>query len=545
MTMRTPFRGALTALSTLILAGTTTFAAAQDIRPPAQPTQPAGATPDADRAPMAPAGVERDGGGVIAGAGGATPIMTGFTYQGRLVQGGTPYNGNADFQFTLFDAASGGTNLGSVNLTGVPVNNGVFTVQLDFGQAVFSADRWLRIVVNGNALSPRQKITPTPFALQTRGIYVDGSDHVAIGTNVPGTAALRLNDPAGSFGVGAMLAFQDQDYASIKNSADGQLEFHTGISEQDIIFTGDPSTAVGINVTDPLAALHVVGNARVDSASGGYELVHSVTGDGWRFATSNGGQYLELQDLPSQASPFVFTDVGLGLGVVPSFPLDITTAGGTSINVDNPGGVGFGDGVTSTVRESGAYAIYGIALDDATRAGTFLGDVSVSGNLTKGSGSFKIDHPLDPENKYLAHSFVESPDMMNVYNGNVVLDERGEAWVEMPDYFEALNTDFRYQLTAIGAPGPNLYVATEIDGNRFRIAGGQPGSKVSWQVTGVRNDAFARHHRIEVEPLKPEEERGLYLHPEAFGLGDELHIRHAHDGRAERRMAEAGDVDHE
>ena len=103
-------------------------------------------------------------------------------------------------------------------------------------------------------------------------------------------------------------------------------------------------------------------------------------------------------------------------------------------------------------------------------AGQFVGSVNISGTLTKGGGSFKIDHPLDPANKYLSHSFVESPDMMNVYNGNVTLDDSGEAWVALPDWFDALNRDFRYQLTAIGAPAPNLYVATKVSGNRFRIA---------------------------------------------------------------------------
>ncbi|MGD1025925.1 MAG: hypothetical protein ABR880_24355 [Candidatus Sulfotelmatobacter sp.] len=145
------------------------------------------------------------------------------------------------------------------------------------------------------------------------------------------------------------------------------------------------------------------------------------------------------------------------------------------------------------------------------------GDLTITGKLTKGSGSFKIDHPLDPSNKYLSHSFVESPDMMNIYNGVVVLDSKGGASVNLPDYFQALNSDFRYQLTAIGAPGPNLYIAEEISGNRFKIAGGKPGARVSWQVTGVRQDAYAKAHRIQVEEDKPEQQKGHYLHPELFG----------------------------
>ena len=109
------------------------------------------------------------------------------------------------------------------------------------------------------------------------------------------------------------------------------------------------------------------------------------------------------------------------------------------------------------------------------------GKVKITGNLEKAGGSFKIDHPLDPANKYLCHSFVESPDMKNVYDGVVVLDRKGKAEIDLPDWFGILNKDFRYQLTAIGAPGPNLYIAEEIsdtttsnknnNNSHFKIAG--------------------------------------------------------------------------
>ena len=176
------------------------------------------------------------------------------------------------------------------------------------------------------------------------------------------------------------------------------------------------------------------------------------------------------------------------------------------------------------------YGVYGDSSDGY--AGYFAGDVHVEGELTKLAGSFKIDHPLDPQNRYLSHSFVESPDMMNIYNGNTMLDGDGAAWVELPAWFEALNggeehrSEFRYQLTPIGAPGPNLYIAAEIADNRFRIAGGMPGMKVSWQVTAIRHDPYAETHRIPVEEAKPAEERGTCLYPEACcrpapaGLGD-------------------------
>ena len=151
-------------------------------------------------------------------------------------------------------------------------------------------------------------------------------------------------------------------------------------------------------------------------------------------------------------------------------------------------------------------------------------DVGFFDVLVKGSGTFKIDHPLDPENKYLSHSFVESPDMLNVYNGNVVFDGRGQALVELPSYFEALNRDFRYHLTCIGGFAP-VYVAEEVAGSQFHVAGGAPGLKVSWQVTGIRQDPFADQHRVVPEQDKRGAERGKYLFPAAYGKTEEHALR--------------------
>jgi hypothetical protein len=94
--------------------------------------------------------------------------------------------------------------------------------------------------------------------------------------------------------------------------------------------------------------------------------------------------------------------------------------------------------------------------------------------------------------------------------------------VVLPEWFEALNRDFRYQLTAIGAPAPELYIADEIEDNRFRIAGGQPNGKVSWTVTGIRQDAYAKAHPMQVEVDKTEEERGLYIDATVYGLSPSL-----------------------
>jgi hypothetical protein len=133
----------------------------------------------------------------------------------------------------------------------------------------------------------------------------------------------------------------------------------------------------------------------------------------------------------------------------------------------------------------------------------FGGNLTVGGTLAKKAGAFKIDHPLDPTHKYLSHSFVESPEMENIYDGIVTLDENGEAVVKMPDYFEALNQDFHYHLSCIGGYAP-VFIAQEMAGNAFRIGGGKPGLNVSWMVSGTRHDTYANAHRVKVEEDKPQ-----------------------------------------
>jgi hypothetical protein len=149
------------------------------------------------------------------------------------------------------------------------------------------------------------------------------------------------------------------------------------------------------------------------------------------------------------------------------------------------------------------------------------GDAAISGTLSKAAGSFRIDHPLDPANKYLYHSFVESPDMMNIYNGIVTTDPSGYATVTLPDWFGALNRDYRYQLTIIDeadTSDPALWakIVRKVRNNRFTIRTSRPGLEVSWQVTGIRQDAFANAHRIPVEQDKPHP--GTYLHPQELGI---------------------------
>ncbi len=157
-------------------------------------------------------------------------------------------------------------------------------------------------------------------------------------------------------------------------------------------------------------------------------------------------------------------------------------------------------------------------------AALFEGKTCTRGTIIKRGGGTQIDHPLDPENKYLNHFFVESDEMKNAYDGVAQLNEDGTAWVKLPEWFEAYNRDYRYQLTAIGGPAPELHIAEEISDNWFRIAGGKEGLKVSWQVTGVRQDRWAEANPVVVEEEKDDEDQGRYLYPELYDAPQEQRV---------------------
>ncbi len=176
------------------------------------------------------------------------------------------------------------------------------------------------------------------------------------------------------------------------------------------------------------------------------------------------------------------------------------------------GGGGGGDGTSGA---SGILVItYTSTGIDLRLSATVTGNASAISALSKGSGSFVIDHPLDPKNKLLYHSFFESPDAKNIYDGTALLDRDGEVVIELPAYFLALNKDFRYLASPLGESMPRLHLKREVYRKRFlwlipygpplfTLAGGEPKGEVSWQVTGIRHDPF-----ILARPIIPEVEKG-------------------------------------
>jgi carboxypeptidase T len=385
-------------------------------------------------------------------------------------------------------------------------------------------------------------------------LVIAKTGNVGIGTNTP-RAGLEINKSATndltllvtSSGPGWGSGIQFQNTAppgktyGIYSGSEGNLHFADADNATDRL-TIDRSGNVGIGTAQPSNKLGVFSNSQ-DS----YALRTENTGGGGAIAgVAQGSVYPSIVGLARGNGAGVHghavqtTKSSIGVigtaGAADPYLVSALLTGGIGVMGHAGTGVGVGgisDGLGTTGNgveghlNSGAGAgVYGrtsTALGVAVygqnaaggQAGRFIGNVAVQGTLSASSKPFRIDHPLDPGGKYLNHSSIESPDMMNVYNGNITTDSSGEAVVRLPDYFEALNRDFKYQLTVIGKFAQAV-VAREIEGNRFVVRTDRGDVKVSWQVTGVRKDPYAEAHRIVVEEEKPDAERGQYLHPELY-----------------------------
>ena len=346
-------------------------------------------------------------------------------------------------------------------------------------------------------------------------IVTELTGKISVGGQVESTAGgFKFPDGTVQLTSAATALFQVQHDGTL--SGDGTSGNPLGLAVP-LIFTGSVSNGNGLITATNTAAggpalFAVGGNANATIGGGSGLLSLGGTGAG----TSPGGV-----GLVSFGGSATSSSGGTGGSLIGG----VSTGGNGGDGLFAVGALGVGTGKKGG---RGIVAIPGGGAGGAIAglAGEFLGDVEISGKLSKGGGSFKIDHPLDPENKYLYHSFVESPDMKNIYDGTVVTDANGEATVTMPAYMEALNDSFRYQLTVIGTFAQAI-VSSEIKDNQFSIKTSAGNVKVSWMVTGVRRDAYANKFRIPVEEAKPQSERGFYLHPAAFNQPDEKSVANA------------------
>ncbi|MBL4591956.1 MAG: hypothetical protein JKY96_08355, partial [Phycisphaerales bacterium] len=478
--------------------------------------------------------------GVIAALAGSAHAEP-FTYQGSLIEAGVPANGSYDMIFQLADSASGGFALASDSVNNVSVTDGIFTVEIDFTSSLMnSSSRWLAITVEGTPLTPRVRMRETPRALnavransagslETPFSIIDSSSTVfeIISTSSAGTAIRGVHSsnsgttpaiagtsqstsssaigiygaiaPDSPGGLSAGVRGRNHGQGSLgigvygSHDAGGWGVYGTAPTGRGVMGLSTSGTGVYAQTSNSrgLFATHLGAGTNVTLANDQYGVEAFNTSGGGGIAILGSGGEVGVEGRAQEEGTGNRVGVRGLAGSDDSTGLFLAGVQGSATTANTALFLRRGYGVYGSAQASTgtatAYGIYGTASGVGTQwAGYFNGHVHITGTLSKSSGSFKIDHPLEPETKYLSHSFIESPDMMNIYNGVAVLDGQGNAVITLPDYFEALNGTFRYQLTAIGASMPNLYISSEVSANEFAIAGGVAGAKVSWQVTGIR-----------------------------------------------------------
>ncbi|GIV11586.1 MAG: hypothetical protein KatS3mg020_1077 [Fimbriimonadales bacterium] len=560
-----------------------------------------------------------------------------FTYQGFLRQGGNPANGTYQMTFRLYDAAAGGALLGTVGPLTVAVNNGLFSVELNFSASVWDGGaRYLEIQVGGTPLAPRVKINPTPYSFYAfrspwsglSGIpagFADGIDNELTlpfsgSANVGSGAVFQVTNTATSGAAYGVYGRSDSPDGTgvygihwattgtapgVHGATNSRADYAVGVlGEVTSTSPGGYSAAVrGINRGTGGSGIGVWGSQ--DGAGWGVygTSVSGIGVYGWATATSGATYGVWGQSASTSgrgvygwatatsgatygvygrsASPdgtgvygYASATSGAAYGVYGRsaspdgtgvYGIATATSGftrGGYFRSDSPSGFGVYGEVSATssftyggwfesasidgigvyglaAATSGAtYGVVGSTQSPASRAYGVFGGEPIGGAghavyaygtfAATGTKSFQIDHPLMPETHYLNHFCAEAPEPMNFYSGNIVTDAQGYAVVQLPDYFESINRDFRYQLTVIDSSDDFILakVVREIQNNQFVIRTSKPFVKVSWEVKAIRNDRWVQEYGYQTEQAKEDEIKGKYLHPELYGQPKEQGIHY-------------------
>jgi len=400
-----------------------------------------------------------------------SPLGAQISYQGQLRLNGAPvHNVTCDVQFALFDAPSGGTQVGPTLTRAVHLRNGLFSVaDLDFGATAFEgAARWMGLSArcpSGSgafvALSPRSPIVAVPYAHALR----------------PGSAT------RGKLTNGVTMLGHNEATVGVSIGVRGRSDSPDGYGVH------------GWNTTLSGVAIGVMGQTSSLNGRGVYGLAGATSGR--NFGVFGESPSPQGHGVYGKASATSGTNYGVvGVSRSPS---------GYGVWGHAEGSAGANYGVVGWTNSTAGTGVFGIAAatsgqnygvrgrsdSPAGYAGYFEGRVHVVGNLSAtGLKSFRIPHPTLPGHD-LYHYAQESPRPENVYSGIAELDAAGAAVIALPDYFGAVNAPpYRYLLTPIGAPMPELHVAEEVRDGRFKVAGGAAGKRVSWVLIAQRADAL-------------------------------------------------------
>ena len=412
-------------------------------------------------------------------------------------------NGTAGSPLGIAPGGVGTLQLGNSAVTGQKIANGSVVRSFNglFDNIQFAAGSNITITPAGNTLTIA---APNVLSAVAHDATLTGNGAAAslLGIANGGVSAPKLNATTAPT-AGQFLSF---DGNSLAWQTPGTL---TGVVT-DATLTGDGTSGTPLRVAVPLNLTGTAGTILSVTNTGGGTAIFARGGND---NINNGGD--AVQGFGGNST---VDNGGNGLFAV--------------------GGVGSGAGHRSG---DGIFALAIPPVNGAAEgfAGGFLGNVSIAGslNVSGGTKNFKIDHPLDPENKYLYHAAIESSEVLNVYSGNVTTDASGEAAVTLPDWFEALNRDFRYQLTVVGQFAQAI-VGSKIRNNRFTIKTSTPNVEVSWLVSSVRSDAAMLKHPFKVEEDKAAAERGYYLVPEAFDQPEEKSVEWARHPELMKQLKE-------
>jgi hypothetical protein len=454
-----------------------------------------------------------------------------LSYQGILTDstGSAVPDGSYSVTFRLYETSTGGSSLWQETRTAQTAMGVLSSILGEVAPLTLAFDRqyWLGVQIGASPeLTPRMALTASAYSIRsaradTADVSLSGAGpwsvrgdtvtyaagNVGVGTDTP-QAVLHVNGTGWFQGDRTPLPPAAGAGVALGSSGENGYLFgfdYASFTPRNLLLQ-NPGGNVGIGTLFPTGGrLHVDGGsstAMYSTSTGGIGA-YAVSGTNAAVYGYSTGDY--GVDGRSFNSIGVYGQSYSGGGMWATGPY-------------------IGIQANATGSDANRQAVRGDNGGSATGyAGLFYGNTWVAGTFYKNAGAFRIDHPLDPANKYLNHSFVESPDMKNIHDGVITTGADGLATVDLPAWFETLNRDFRYQLTVLGQFAQAI-VRNEIKDNRFTIQTDKPGVRVSWQVTGIRQDPYAEAHRIPVEEDKPADARGRYVYPEGYGRPQALSI---------------------
>ena len=457
-----------------------------------------------------------------------------FSYQAiiRNASNALVTNANVGMKISILKTSAAGTVVYSESQTAMTNINGLVSIQIGAGTPITGTISG----INWGADS---------YYIKTETDPAGGTSYSIAGTtqllSVP-YALYSKNSGGGAMGSGTLnfVPKWTPDGTTLGNSNLFSNGTNVGINQSNPVVPLDISyvAGTGINAASTSGFSSIDINASNGDASLRYKNAGSVKWNIRNTPSTNDYQIVRNNLLPANLT-ILNANGNVGINQSnPIVPLDISYASGTGIHAASSTAFSTIDidaangdaalryqnaGITKwNIRNqpgSSNLEIYGnnnstlfVDINNTTGKMTVYKDFTALGVK-----AFTMDYPLDPTNKTLMHAAIESNEVLNSYSGNVVTDASGKATVSLPEYFEAINKDFRYQLTVVGGTFAQAIISKEVRNNKFEIATNQPNVKVSWEVKGVRNDKHMQQNPFKAVEEKNTDQKGKYLDPKSWG----------------------------